>query len=757
MSCRESLGKICAAALAMLWIAAPVEADPAISGASGSVTHGSTITITGSGFGAKPTAAPVVWDDASTGTLLTDNGKWSGAWPNRGSNMSYITQYHTPFRGIALPHSHITRYIAGAHGLLNEGYDAGYNVMFWRTLNVTSYPINFYLSWYQRYDPATLPLRTDWNLKYFDWSYGGEPYKMGSCSQNNWYINYAPTGVAITSGTSSLQHQMNDDTWGYCTPGALQNPDVNGHSIYWISGKNPFNYWMKYEVEGTITNQTSGHVKMWEDGVQKINYVGRTDAWTLGSRSIGVGGYSRDWGSTHWRYFADVYLDYSMQRVVLANSSSLSGATVIETQIPTAWSDTSISATVNLGAFTSGTAYLFVYDATGTANPTGYSVTVGGATTYTVTPSAGANGSISPNTPQTVNSGATVGFTVTPSGGYTASVGGTCGGTLVGTTYTTSVITANCTVSATFAAITDTTAPSVSISTANPSNVSSNSLTVTGTASDAVGVSGCKWRIGSAPNAGNGTACTGTTSFSCSTSGYSQGSNTLYVGCYDAAGNYGSGSISVSFCKKLAVPAGLSLVGLTANPPSNATLSFDWSDVTTHADGSSLTGDLANYRTYWGTVSGGPYNTSSSASSQISVGPTNANVTYYARVAAESSVNSICNSDQTAEISLFADTVPPVLSGLNPSGNYPKTAANVALGVTTNEAATCRHGSAGSAWSSKTAFSTTGSTSHSATLAVWAGLVKRICYQCRDALLNESAESCTTFSVSAKPKVGVFN
>lgn len=308
------------------------------------------------------------------------------------------------------------------------------------------------------------------------------------------------------------------------------------------------------------------------------------------------------------------------------------------------------------------------------------------------------------------------------------------------------------------AAAGDVTAPSTTISTSDPSTIYSDSLSVTGTASDAVGVIGCKWRIGSAPNASNGTACTGTTSFSCSTSGYSIGSNALHVGCYDAAGNYGTDSITVSYpCKKLATPSGLSFVGLVANPPSNATLSFDWSDVTTHADGSALTGDLANYRTYWGTVSGGPYNTSSSASSQISVGPTNANVTYYARVAAESSVNSICNSDQTAEISLFADTVPPVLSGLNPSGNYPKTAANVALGVTTNEAATCRHGSAGSAWSSKTAFSTTGATSHSATLAVWAGLVKRICYQCRDAMLNESAESCTTFSVSAKQKAGGFN
>lgn len=93
----------------------------------------------------------------------------------------------------------------------------------------------------------------------------------------------------------------------------------------------------------------------------------------------------------------------------------------------------------------------------------------------------------------------------------------------------------------------DTTAPSTTISTTDPSAISSDALTIAGTASDAVGVSGCKWRIGSAPDAGNGTACTGTTSFSCSTSGYSEGANTAYVGCYDAAGNYGSDSITVNY------------------------------------------------------------------------------------------------------------------------------------------------------------------------------------------------------------------
>jgi hypothetical protein len=74
------------------------------------------------------------------------------------------------------------------------------------------------------------------------------------------------------------------------------------------------------------------------------------------------------------------------------------------------------------------------------------------APTFTVTPSAGANGSITPNTAQVINSGSTTMFTVTPNAGFTAAVGGSCGGTLVGTTYTTSAITANCTVSATFTA-----------------------------------------------------------------------------------------------------------------------------------------------------------------------------------------------------------------------------------------------------------------------------------------------------------------
>ena len=69
---------------------------------------------------------------------------------------------------------------------------------------------------------------------------------------------------------------------------------------------------------------------------------------------------------------------------------------------------------------------------------------------FQVTPSAGANGSISPSSAVTVNPNTSATFTVTPNAGYSAVVGGTCGGSLSGSIYKTNPITAPCTVTAGF-------------------------------------------------------------------------------------------------------------------------------------------------------------------------------------------------------------------------------------------------------------------------------------------------------------------
>jgi hypothetical protein len=72
---------------------------------------------------------------------------------------------------------------------------------------------------------------------------------------------------------------------------------------------------------------------------------------------------------------------------------------------------------------------------------------------FTVTPAAGANGSIEPATAQAVSTGASTSFTLTPASGYRiASVTG-CGGTLTGSVYTTGAISGACSVAADFSAV----------------------------------------------------------------------------------------------------------------------------------------------------------------------------------------------------------------------------------------------------------------------------------------------------------------
>jgi uncharacterized repeat protein (TIGR02543 family) len=119
--------------------------------------------------------------------------------------------------------------------------------------------------------------------------------------------------------------------------------------------------------------------------------------------------------------------------------------------------------------------------------------------TYTVTPSSGSNGSISPSTPVTVSHGLTTQFTVTADEGYTAVVGGTCGGTLVGSTYTTGLTTADCTVSATFAIVSTTPDPFIfthQTGIALNTIVTSDEITVSGiNASVAISVSDGEYSI----------------------------------------------------------------------------------------------------------------------------------------------------------------------------------------------------------------------------------------------------------------------
>jgi hypothetical protein len=350
------------------------QSGPSISSVSGQWVHQGSVTISGSAFGSKATAAPVVWDDSSS-TSLTQ--KWDGGWPDHSANSTYNIAYRTPIRGIPPPHQRVGRYLAGAHA---EGtdYNAGYNVMVWKNRTAT-FPGYTYLSFFQRSDDAWV-FHGDSNYKTYDWSLGAEPYNL----PNNWYAEYNPRP---TSKTSDCSWHLNDDL----SPGSLVNPSA------WWGGpcSNPMRgAWSKIEFMIKWSKGSDGFIRIYDQGQQILDYSGQTDGMTGNQRSEAIGGYARTEGgdANDWRYFTDIYLDYTLAHVVLGNASTFSSSTIREVQVPASWSSSAITIHPNLGVFSSGqTAYLYVTDANGTTNSAGYPVTVGGGSTTVSAPAPPTN------------------------------------------------------------------------------------------------------------------------------------------------------------------------------------------------------------------------------------------------------------------------------------------------------------------------------------------------------------------------------
>ena len=341
------------------------------------ITHGGTATFTGADFGTKSQAAPVVWDNGSGSDPLN---LWDGAWPDSSADASYRIDYRVPAEG--LPHNRVSACITGAH-YTNDASNLGRNVMVWKNLT-TSLPDYVYLSFYARLSDN---FDSGDNFKYFDFSCGsGVPYTVDTPAWNNWYIEYV--------GGVSGDHHCNDDGGTlFHQPGAFRDYLWNS----WYHGAkqvDPRVGWTKIEITLYLTSGNDGWYDIYENGVHIIDlaeqgtgahtYNGPTDAYEGIDRTISVGGYSREHYTYNWRYYSDIYLDYALNRVILGNASTYNACTIREPQIPTAWSDNSVTVGVNLGAMADDTsAWIYIVNELGEVNNTGYAVTTGtgGATT----------------------------------------------------------------------------------------------------------------------------------------------------------------------------------------------------------------------------------------------------------------------------------------------------------------------------------------------------------------------------------------
>ena len=82
----------------------------------------------------------------------------------------------------------------------------------------------------------------------------------------------------------------------------------------------------------------------------------------------------------------DVYIDNTLSRIEICSGATWANRGTCEVQIPSAWSTSSVTATIRQGAFAdSSTNYIYVVDAAGAANSSGLEITFGESDTPTPT------------------------------------------------------------------------------------------------------------------------------------------------------------------------------------------------------------------------------------------------------------------------------------------------------------------------------------------------------------------------------------
>jgi hypothetical protein len=339
-------------------------AAPNVTGVSGDFSHKSTVTITGSSFGTKPINpatgdhSPLVWDDGSgvtDGDLPSEKG-WSGGWPTGRTGEQSVAnlQYRSVnFRGVNGPHLNTSHYLVGCGwGWAHGGASGGVNVVVWKTFNISK-PQKVFMSYYMRHDP-NWTFGGDNNIKMLDWSSGTNPYS----GSGYWYTTYHYFKFAGDSKPWGAQ-RCSDYYAGYAV--------------------SPWLDWVKVEL-AAIYADSNGKYDLWDNCVKKIDTQAHgctnLDGFGGTTRTQSIGGFQRphlDWSrqpyKNNYRYFADLYMDTTLARVVIGDNGSYDSCTKREIQIPVTWSDSSLSVKMNYGSFADGDqAYLFVVDESGSVS-----------------------------------------------------------------------------------------------------------------------------------------------------------------------------------------------------------------------------------------------------------------------------------------------------------------------------------------------------------------------------------------------------
>lgn len=316
-------------------------AAPAVSGVSGTLDAGQIITVTGSGFGTKATAKPLVWDDFEKGSadkLIQGSAAEIGSW-DTGSGSD------------AVFYSNAKAY-SGSQSARHD-FVSYYNASLAKNLTVT----HLYMDFYILNDYLDVVSR-NWKI----WRFYGDNDQLQMA-----YV-FQCNGELLTQ--DHVTYGWSVGNWG----GNMYSKDTWMHVQLTFNASSPgvADGTVKHFINSTAYGLNSNAV-MTRKSSANFDQIRIGHYWA----QDGVDGCAANKGAQV--YTDNVYIDTSWARVELGDQPTYAASKHREIQIPQSWSAGQLTAQVNTGSFKSGsTAYLYVIDENENISP-GVKVTIGQA------------------------------------------------------------------------------------------------------------------------------------------------------------------------------------------------------------------------------------------------------------------------------------------------------------------------------------------------------------------------------------------
>ena len=332
----------------IMWFGTQTFAGPVVTAVSGTLQHGATITITGSGFGVKNPAPPIIWADFEDGTGNPTNMGQRSSWSNTLAESNFAINSDNNLPG-------------STHNVVGIYWDPNSKIKhssFEFHIDKTSpYWTKAFVYWKRYFDfepPGRMGIfriLTDTMPLYsFAFAYPG--------SELNGYNNRT-IACDIYQGPAYTKNQwMTEEVYWQFEGGSGLN--LRGERC--LGGGTGV---ADYNRNG----KTIYHNETIDNGVSRYYQVITANLLSSNGDTVSpVGGKV---------YMDNIYIDETLARVMICPQPKWSARTNCEIQIPSTWSDTSITATVNQGSIDGlNRAYLYVVDTNGRVNKEGYPLKV---------------------------------------------------------------------------------------------------------------------------------------------------------------------------------------------------------------------------------------------------------------------------------------------------------------------------------------------------------------------------------------------